>query len=209
MNISDVRDEHSLRYLVRDQDYLFNLAGQTSHLDSMDDPYTDLEINCRSQLSILEACRRHNPEVTDRVREHAPDLRPAAAISPSTRSTRSRRSTSTASTSWPGEWYHLLYGDVYGIPRLRPSADEHVRAAHARQGRAADVPRLLAPPHRSTARSSTIFGDGAQRRDFNYVDDAVRAFLLARRRDEAVGQVYNLGSPEVVSLASSRSCSSR
>src|ERR1051325_352651 len=60
VNISDVRDEHSLSYLVQDQDFLFNLAGQTSHLDSMRDPYTDLEINCRAQLSILEACRKHN-----------------------------------------------------------------------------------------------------------------------------------------------------
>src|SRR5258708_29089909 len=57
VNISDVRDSHSLAPLLRDQDVLFNLAGQTSHLDSMTDPFTDLEINCRSQLSILEACR--------------------------------------------------------------------------------------------------------------------------------------------------------
>src|SRR5687768_17351922 len=63
VNISDVRDEHSMRYLVQGQDYLFNLAGQTSHMDSMQDPYTDLEINCRAQLSILEACRRYNPAV--------------------------------------------------------------------------------------------------------------------------------------------------
>ena len=63
INISDVRDEHSFAYLVRDQDYLFNLAGQTSHLDSMQDPYTDMEINCRAQLSILEACRKYNPQI--------------------------------------------------------------------------------------------------------------------------------------------------
>src|ERR1044071_5348545 len=56
VNISDVRDEHSMRYLVQGQDYLFNLAGQTSHMDSMQEPYTDLEINARAQLSILEAC---------------------------------------------------------------------------------------------------------------------------------------------------------
>src|SRR4051794_4854130 len=63
VNISDVRDEHSMRYLVQDQDYLFNLAGQTSHVDSMEDPYTDLEINCRAQISILEACRKYNPKI--------------------------------------------------------------------------------------------------------------------------------------------------
>jgi len=58
--IADVRDEQSMKYLVQGQDYLFNLAGQNSHLDSMDDPYTDLDMNCRAQLSILEACRKHN-----------------------------------------------------------------------------------------------------------------------------------------------------
>ena len=64
INISDVRDEHSMRYLVQDRDFLFNLAGQTSHLDSMNDPYTDLDINCRAQLFILEACRKSNPKIT-------------------------------------------------------------------------------------------------------------------------------------------------
>src|SRR6267154_6492393 len=63
VNISDVRDEHSMRSLVQEQDYLFNLAGQTSHLDSMNDPHADLEINCRAQLSILETCRQHNPAI--------------------------------------------------------------------------------------------------------------------------------------------------
>ena len=63
INISDVRDEHSMRYLVQNQDYLFNLAGQTSHLDSMQDPYADLEINAKAQLYILESCRKYNPRI--------------------------------------------------------------------------------------------------------------------------------------------------
>src|SRR6187431_1569488 len=63
LNITDVRDRYSMAYLVRDQDYLFNLAGQTSHMDSMDDPYTDLDINCVAQLSILEACRKYSPKI--------------------------------------------------------------------------------------------------------------------------------------------------
>src|SRR5689334_957730 len=64
INISDIRDEHAMKYLVQGQDYLFNLAGQTSHVDSMNNPYTDLDINCRSQLSILEACRKNNAGIT-------------------------------------------------------------------------------------------------------------------------------------------------
>ncbi|HUH12685.1 MAG TPA: NAD-dependent epimerase/dehydratase family protein, partial [Longimicrobiales bacterium] len=62
VNIADVRG-HAMEYLVRGQDVLFNLAGQVSHIDSMTDPFTDLEINCRSQLWILEAVRKNNPEV--------------------------------------------------------------------------------------------------------------------------------------------------
>ena len=61
LNIADIRDEHGLRFLVKGQDVIFNLAGQVSHTDSMTDPYTDLEINARSQLSLLEACRHGNP----------------------------------------------------------------------------------------------------------------------------------------------------
>ncbi len=63
VNISDVRDETSMAALVQDREVIFNLAGQVSHIDSMRDPYTDLEINCRAQLSMLEACRRYNPRV--------------------------------------------------------------------------------------------------------------------------------------------------
>ena len=63
VNISDFRDEHSMRYLIQDQDYLFNLAGQTSHIDSMRDPYSDLEINSKAQLFILESCRKYNPNI--------------------------------------------------------------------------------------------------------------------------------------------------
>ncbi|MEI8218614.1 MAG: GDP-mannose 4,6-dehydratase, partial [Elusimicrobiota bacterium] len=63
VNISDVRDISSMNYLVQGQDYVFNLAGTLSHTDSMKDPFTDLNINCVAQLSILESCRKHNPGV--------------------------------------------------------------------------------------------------------------------------------------------------
>ena len=63
VNIADVRDKHSMDYLVKDKDIIFNLAGTLSHIDSMNDPFTDLEINCTSQLSILESCRKNNRDV--------------------------------------------------------------------------------------------------------------------------------------------------
>jgi UDP-glucose 4-epimerase len=198
VNISDVRDEHSLRALVRGQDVIFNLAGQTSHLDSMADPYTDLEINCRAQLSILEACRHHNPD--------------ASLVFASTRQLYGRPEYLPVDERHPlspvdvnginklaGEWYHLLYGQVYGLRvsvlRLTNTYGPRMRVKDARQTFLGYWFRLLL-----TGQALTIFGDGEQRRDFTYVDDAVRAFLLAVTREEAQGGVFNLGSDEVVSL---------
>ena len=198
INISDVRDEHSLRELVRGQDILFNLAGQTSHLDSMTDPYTDLEINCRAQLSILEACRHENPEVR--------------IVFASTRQIYGRPQELPVRESHPvapvdvngihktaGEWYHLLYGEVYGLHvavlRMTNTYGPRMRVKDARQTFLGYWLRLAVE-----GRPIQVFGDGAQKRDFNYADDAARAFLLAALRDEARGRVYNLGSDEVVDL---------
>jgi UDP-glucose 4-epimerase len=198
VNISDVRDEHSFRYLVRDQDFLFNLAGQTSHLDSMENPYTDLEINCRSQLSILEACRRHNPEIRT-VFASTRQLYGSPKYLPVDESHPLAPVDVNGINKLAGEWYHLLYGEAYGIQvcvlRLTNTYGPRMRVKDARQTFLGYWFRQLL-----SGEELLVFGDGKQRRDFNYVDDAVRAFLLAATRDEAVGKVYNLGASEVVSL---------
>jgi UDP-glucose 4-epimerase len=198
VNISDVRDEHSLRVLVRDQDVVFNLAGQTSHLDSMTDPYTDLEINARSQLSILEACRHENPVVK--------------VVFASTRQIYGRPRRLPVDEAHPiapvdvnginktaGEWYHLLYGEVYGLRtavlRLTNTYGPRMRVRDARQ-------TFLGIWLRCALQGDEIlvYGDGSQLRDLTYVDDAVDAFLLAAQRDESTGHVYNLGGPPPISL---------
>jgi UDP-glucose 4-epimerase len=198
VNISDVRDEHSLSYLVQRADVLFNLAGQTSHLDSMENPYTDLEINCRSQLSILEACRRNNPEMRivfagTRQIYGRPQYLPVDERHPLS------PVDVNGINKTAGEWYHLLYGDVYGIPvtvlRLTNTYGPRMRVKDARQTFLGYWFRLVLE-----GEEIQVWGDGLQRRDFNYVDDAVRAFLLSAARDEAVGKIYNLGDDEIVSL---------
>ena len=198
VNIADVRDVHSLPYLVSDREVIFSLAGQTSHLDSMVDPYTDLEINCRAQLSLLEACRLANPD--------------ARVVFASTRQIYGRPEYLPVDERHPihpvdvnginktaGEWYHLLYGQVYGIPvcvlRLTNTYGPRMRVKDARQTFLGYWLRQIVD-----GEEIAVFGDGLQKRDFNYVDDAVDAFLLAATRDEALGKVYNLGDSEVVSL---------
>jgi UDP-glucose 4-epimerase len=198
VNISDVRDEHSLLRLVEGQDYLFNLAGQTSHLDSMNDPFTDLEINSRAQLAILEACRHRNPGVrivfaSTRQIYGIPQYLPVDERHPIV------PVDVNGINKTAGEWYHLVYGRVYGIPvtvlRLTNTYGPRMRVRDARQ-------TFLGWWFRQILNGDelTVYGDGTQRRDFNFVDDAVGAFLLAAVEEAAVGQVYNLGSREVVDL---------
>ena len=192
VNISDVRDQFSMRYLVQGQDYLFNLAGQTSHLDSMHDPFTDMEINCRAQLSILEACRLHNPEVR--------------IVFASTRQVYGRPRYLPVDENHPlnpvdvnginklaGEKYHLLYHQVYGIPttvlRLTNTIGPRMRIKDARQTFIGIWIRNL------LERKPIEVWGGEQVRDFTDVDDAVAAFLVAATKDEARGDIFNLGGP--------------
>ena len=114
VNVADVRQSSTMNYLVRDQEVIFNLAGQVSHIDSMQDPYTDLEINCRSQLSILEACRRYNPAVKvvfagTRQVYGRPDSLPV------TEQHLVKPTDVNGINKAAGEYYHLVYNDVFGV----------------------------------------------------------------------------------------------
>lgn len=197
LNISDVRDAHGLPALVRGQDFLFNLAGQTSHLDSMHDPVTDLEINCRAQLSILECCRQHNPQVkivfaSTRQIYGRPDYLPVDESHPI------RPVDVNGINKTAGENYHLLYHQVHGLRtsvlRLTNTIGPRMRVKDARQTFVGVwIRRLL------ENEPIEVWG-GAQLRDFTYVDDAVQALLLAAKMPEADGQVFNLGGAEIISL---------
>ncbi len=198
VNISDVRDPFSMAYLVQGKDYLFNLAGQTSHLDSMTNPQADLEINASAQLSILEACRQHNQKIkivfaSTRQIYGKPEYLPVDEAHPI------RPVDVNGINKLAGEWYHLLYNNVYGIRacalRLTNTYGPGMRVKDARQ-------TFLGIWIRNVIEGKPIlvFGDGLQLRDFNYVDDVVDALLLAALDAKADGQVFNLGSKEVVNL---------
>jgi dTDP-glucose 4,6-dehydratase/UDP-glucose 4-epimerase len=184
--------------LLSGQDYLFNLAGQTSHVDSMTDPETDLAINTTAQLTMLEACRRVNPTIrivftSTRQIYGKPDYLPVDERHPI------RPVDVNGINKLAGEQYHLLYHQVYGIRacvlRLTNTFGPGMRVKDARQTFLGIWVRQLLE-----GQPITVYGEGAQRRDFNYVDDCVDALLLAAASDRAAGQVFNIGSPEVIAL---------
>jgi dTDP-glucose 4,6-dehydratase/UDP-glucose 4-epimerase len=198
VNITDVRDPHAMAHLIQGQDYLFNLAGQTSHLDSMTDPQTDLDINASAQLSILEACRKYNPRVkivfaSTRQLYGKPEYLPVDEKHPI------KPVDVNGINKLAGEWYHLLYNNVHHIRacalRLTNTYGPGMRVKDARQTFLGIWIRNLIE-----GKPILVFGDGLQVRDFNYLDDVIEAFLLAALNPKADGEVYNLGSSEYVNL---------
>jgi dTDP-glucose 4,6-dehydratase/UDP-glucose 4-epimerase len=198
VNISDVRDAHALEVLLKGKDFLFNLAGQTSHIDSMSDPKTDLEINAAAQLSILETCRKINPTIkvvfaSTRQIYGKPDYLPVDEAHPI------RPVDVNGINKLAGEWYHLLYNNIYGIRacalRLTNTYGPGMRVKDARQTFLGIWIKSLIE-----GKPIQVFGDGLQLRDFNFVDDCVEALLLAGLNNESNGMVYNLGSAEVINL---------
>lgn len=197
LNISDVRDRHSLSYLMDGCDYLFNLAGQTSHLDSMADPFTDLEINCTAQLSILEVCRMVCPEVQI-VFASTRQLYGKPDYSPTDERHLLRPVDVNGVNKMAGERYHILYNDVYGLRatalRLTNTFGPGMRIKDARQ-------TFLGTWIRAVLDGSPIeVWGGQQLRDFTYVDDAVDAFLMAGESDDVNGHIFNVGGTPSISL---------
>lgn len=198
VNISDIRDSFGMRHLVKHKDYIFNLAGQTSHIDSMADPVSDLEINAKAQITLLEACRKagNHPKI---IFASTRQLYGKPVYLPVDEAHQIRPVDINGINKLAGEWYHALYHSVYGIPtcslRLTNTYGPGMRIRDARQTFLGIWIRQLLE-----GTPISIYGDGEQLRDFNHVDDAVEALLLAGEKDEAVGNLYNLGGSEVISL---------
>jgi UDP-glucose 4-epimerase len=197
VNVADVRQQSTMNYLVRDRDVIFNLAGQVSHIDSMLDPYTDLEINCRSQLTVLEACRNHNPRVKvvfagTRQVYGRPDSLPVDE------SQLVRPTDINGINKAAGEYYHLVYNNVFGVRacslRLTNVYGPRQLIKHNRQGFIGWFIRLAV-----AGEEIQIYGDGSQLRDFVYVDDAADAFLRAGASEACNGEAFNVGGNEPIS----------
>ena len=185
VNVADIRQQSTMNYLVRDRAVIFNLAGQVSHIDSIRDPYTDLEVNCRSQLTILEACRNHNPSVKvvyagTRQVYGRPDSLPVSE------SHLVRPTDVNGINKAAGEYYHLVYNNVFHVRacslRLTNVYGPRQLIKHNRQG-------FIGWFIRTAIENGTIqlYGDGSQLRDLVYVDDAADPFLRAGATDACNG----------------------
>lgn len=196
--IGDLREADPLDEMVRNQQTIFHLAGQVSHGDSMRDPALDLGVNCVSTMNLVEACRRANPKVrmvytSTRQVYGTPQKLPVGEDHPTV------PIDVNGINKLAAEYYHLLYDRCYGIRstvlRLTNTYGPRQQIRNDRQG-------FIGVLIRRALRGDVlqVYGTGRQIRDFNYVDDVVRAILMAGSTDACFGHVFNLGAPRHYTL---------
>lgn len=191
LQFADVRDRHAMNQVVQGQDVIFHIAAQTSHVDSMVDPYLDVDINLNGTLNLLEAIRHHAPH--------------ARFVYAGTRAQYGKmRSSQVVEEDLPnptdiygvnklaGEYYAMLYSRIYGFPaaslRMTNAYGPRHQMRSAKYGILNWFVRLALED-----RVIPIYGDGAQLRDYLYVGDAVGAFLAAGAGNHAAQSIYNVG----------------
>lgn len=195
ITIADLRDKLKIKKAVGSKDIIFNLAGTLSHLDSMEDPFFDLDVNCRAQLCLLEACRKFNGGVK--------------IVFAGTRNQYGKTQYLPVDEKHPleptdingvnaiaGEKYHMMYDKVYGIRavslRMTNTFGPRHQMKHSKQGVLNWFIRLLIDK-----KTIGLMGGGRQIRDVNYIDDVVDVLALAGVSKAADGQVYNLGGSPI------------
>jgi len=199
VHIADIGDTSVINHLIGGVDFVFNLAGNVSHLDSMSAPLNDLENNCRAQLTLLEACRSFNPHVKV-VFASTRQVYGKPVYLPVDEQHRCAPVDVNGVHKLAAEHYHLLYNRVYGLRssclRLTNTYGPRQLLRHNRQS-------VIAWFISQALEGGTIelFGEGRQKRDFNYVDDVVDALLLVGGSESAEGEIFNLGGGEPITLA--------
>jgi UDP-glucose 4-epimerase len=191
VNFSDIRDRSSMNYLVQDQDYIFHLAGQVSHVDSILDPFMDVDINVNGTLAVLDACHRHNPRAKV-VFTGTRGQYGAAVKLPVDENAPTNPKGMYAITNLTAEKMVLMYHEVHGIRgtclRITNTFGPRHQMKHNRYGVVNWFVRLALDDE-----VIPLMGDGHILRDFAYVDDVVDALLLSAERREADGTIFNVG----------------
>ncbi len=192
---ADINDEDQMKRAVKGQKYLFNLAGQMSHLGSMQDPFKDLNVNTMGQLRLLEVCRQNNPDVSivfagTRQVYGRPKYLPVDEnhlLTPLDNNGVSKRA---------GEMYHIVYNRVHG---MATSVLRMTNVYGPRMRIKDDTLNFIGWWFRQLLEEKDIqiFGDGMQIRDLNHVDDVVTALLLCATHPAANGKIYNLGGEPI------------
>ena len=194
----DSTDLALMERLVPGCSHVFNLAGRVSHIESMQDPFSDLRMNATGPLTVLEACRKQNREACvvyagTRQSYGKPDILPVVE------NLLLKPVDVNGVSKMAGEAFHMVYHKAYGMPtvslRMVNTFGPRQLVKHARQGFIGWFIRQSID-----GEEIQIYGDGQQFRGFNYIDDVVTALLTAGCNNNVIGDYFNLGGMQPVTL---------
>ena len=192
----DMRNADDIGKAVAGMDYIFNCAGQVSHMDSMTDPHLDIDLNLKANINFLEACRRHNDDAKIVYVGTRAQVGKAAEF-PVTEDSLPNPVDIYGINKHAAESYHLLYGKIYGMGttslRLTNAFGERSQMKHGKYGIMNWFIRLGLE-----GKKITVYGDGRQKRDYLYVDDVVDALVLAAMNEKSSGNYYMVSSGKTV-----------
>ena len=191
VNFSDIRDENSMNNIVRNKDYIFHLAGQNDHVLSLSNPFPDIDINVKGSLVLLEACKKHNRNVTLIYTGTRGEYGSAIKLPVNEDAPINPRGVYEL-TSLTAQKLFKIYNDNYGVRsvtlRLTNIYGKKAQMKHSRFGVANWFIRQALDDE-----VINVFGDGSILRDFLYADDAVNALLMSAVCKNAHGEVFNVG----------------
>ncbi len=199
VRIGDIGDASIMTTALDGAEYVFNLAGQVSHVDSMEDPLKDLDINARGQLAFLELARVLCPSATI-VHTSTRQVYGRPSYNPVDESHATNPTDVNGINKLAGEQYHLLYSQIYG---LKISALRLTNVFGPRQRLRGDDQGFLPIFIRRAFEGQpiTLYGEGEQVRDCLYVADVIESLLRTALTSDAVGNVFNVGHDQPLSLA--------
>jgi UDP-glucose 4-epimerase len=188
----DIRDQKALPFIIKDCQIIFNLAGQVSHNDSIENPFLDTEINYTGHLNVLENVRQVNPEIKilysgSRLQFGKIEKNPVAEEHPQ------RPLTPYALNKSAAENMYLFYHRLHGIPVvIFRIANPYGPRGQIRHSKYCMINWFVRQA--MDDQTITIYGDGSQVRDYIYIDDLAEAFVRAAATAACNGQVFNVGS---------------
>jgi UDP-glucose 4-epimerase len=188
----DITKYEDVEKVITNQEIIFHLAGQTSHITSMKNPYLDLDINLVGTLNILETCRKHNRSAKIIFAGTVTELGKAKTL-PINENMKDDPLTIYETNKLIGEKYLEIYHNVYGLYtttlRFATLFGERQQLNNPRFGITTYfLGRIL------KGEEITIYGDGMFIRDYNYVENVVDALLLSAQNANANGQTFCLGT---------------
>ncbi len=198
VNVSDVRNQLSMDHLVKGKDFVFHLAGQVNHVDSMRNPLQDLDINCKGTLVLLEALKENNKEAKVIFAGTRGEYGSSVKL-PVDEDHPTNPKGIYAVTNLTAEKMILVYDDIHKIRgtclRITNTYGPRHQMIHDEYGvfnwfvkKALDDAEI------------PVFGDGRILRDFLYVDDLVDCLLTVALKEAAFGEVFNVGTGVPVSF---------